>query len=334
MLPGVRILFALIALSFAILIFGFSALALFRTAHQNLASQPAWQPDWRTPVEIANAQRNDHHPASETQMLALLRVDPPATRSAPSIDSPPASAEQTPAPLQPAVQPPVEEAQSTRPERDSVVEVKPRQPAEAAADTANVDDHPTTGRPAEPLAATDAKPLEPATTPARADDAAKPTASNGSEATAAMDASRPPSVQVQMSSQPAPEPDAAASSAKAEQLATERARSETFAPTAEPPIKLAALPDALTSTTEAPPKAGQQSTKKPDAAELRAKRRARARLRARRLALARARAARLAQIQQATTNSPFYSAGFPMSASTATNATPNATPYGPPRAAP
>jgi hypothetical protein len=330
MLPGFRILFALIVLSFAILIFGFSALALFRTAHQNLASQPAWQPDWRTPVEIASAQRDDHHPASETQMLALLRVDPPATHPAPSIDRSPASAEQTPAPLQPATQPPVEEAQSTRPERDPALEAKPKQPAEAAADTANVDDHPTTGRPAEPLAATDAKPLEPATTPALADDAAKPASSNGSEAPAAMDASRPSSVQAQMSAPSARESGAAASSAKAE----EPARSETFAPTAEPPIKLAALPDALTSTTETTPSAGQQSTKKPDAAELRAKRRARARLRARRLALARARAARLAQIQQATTNSPFYSAGFPMSASTATNATPNATPFGPPRAAP
>jgi hypothetical protein len=109
------------------------------------------------------------------------------------------------------------------------------------------------------------------------------------------------------------------------------------APKSEPPIKLAALPDATTSPAEAGQQAGQQlSAKKADAAELRAKRRARARLRARRLALARARAAQLAQQQQATTTSPFYGSNVSatQNATSAANSTPNATPFGPPRGAP
>src|SRR5262245_30792131 len=84
MLPGIRILFALVVLSCAILVFGFGALALLRTAHQNLASQPAWQQEWRTPAEIANARRDDRPlPSSETQTLALLRVEPPTQSETP-----------------------------------------------------------------------------------------------------------------------------------------------------------------------------------------------------------------------------------------------------------
>ena len=98
---------------------------------------------------------------------------------------------------------------------------------------------------------------------------------------------------------------------------------------------LAALPDA-TASSEAMPQAGPEGVKKPDVAELRAKRRARARLYARRLALARERAARLAQTQQATTNSSFFGSNFRTTQNVANpqNATPNATPFNPPRGAP
>ena len=88
MLPGFRILAALVVLSVAMLIFGFGAVALLRTAHQNLASQPTWQPAWQTPVEVARAQRNERQQQpDETQTLALLRVDPPAPQAMPSADS-------------------------------------------------------------------------------------------------------------------------------------------------------------------------------------------------------------------------------------------------------
>src|SRR5262245_35683237 len=84
MLPGFRILLALVVLSFAILIFGFSALALLRTAHQSLASQPTWQQTWRTPDEIAKGQRDDRQQrASELQTLALLRVERPSPQPVP-----------------------------------------------------------------------------------------------------------------------------------------------------------------------------------------------------------------------------------------------------------
>jgi len=83
MLPGLRILFALVVLSFAILIFGFGAIALLRTAHEDFASQPTWQPGWRSPREVAMLPRTDP-PAARQETLALLRVDPPASPEPPN----------------------------------------------------------------------------------------------------------------------------------------------------------------------------------------------------------------------------------------------------------
>lgn len=72
MLPGFRFLFAAIALSMSILIFGLGAAALLRAAHEEFASSPSR----RTPPEPVFAQ-------SEAPTLALLRVEPPAADQAP-----------------------------------------------------------------------------------------------------------------------------------------------------------------------------------------------------------------------------------------------------------
>ena len=327
MLPGFRILFALVVLSFAILIFGFGALALLRTAHQNLASQPTWQPAWRTPVEIASTQHNDREQITNgTQTLALLRVDPPAPRPhsgmeglgvapAPATDAPPALS---------AVQEHGDEAPD-----NVATQVKSSQSAETSAVAAAIrNDRPIAAAGSDPVADAGDKTSAQTTTAPPADEAPKSTASNASAAPEAPQGASLPG-QVATSEPIAPDPDATAPAAKAAEAASETAKADPAAPNSELPIKLAALPDATTSSAEAGPQAGQQlSARKADAAELRAKRRARARQRARRLALARARAAQLAQQQQATATSPFYGSNV----STTQNATSaaNATPFGAP----
>jgi hypothetical protein len=336
MLPGFRILLALVVLSFAILIFGFSALALLRTAHQNLASQPTWQPAWGTPVGIANARHDDRPQlSSETQTLALLRVDPPAARPgygmegsgvalAPATDVPPA-----PSRVQ-------EQQHGDATPGSAATEVKSPRPAEkAAVAAANSADRPISPASPEPVAGAGDTTSAQTTTSAPADDAPKPTASNASAASEAPQDAGPPG-HVAASEPVAPDPDAAAASAKAAEATSETTNADLAAPKSEPPMKLAALPDATTTSSEGRPQAGSEGAKTLDAAELRAKRRARARLRARRLALAQARAARLAQTQQATANPSFYGSNFSttQNATNAANSTANVTPFGPPRGAP
>ncbi len=77
MLPGFRFLFAAIVLSMSVLVFGFGAAALLRTAHEEFASTPSWQPA----PETRFAQ---NHPAAppaaqpaSPPVLAMLRVDDP-----------------------------------------------------------------------------------------------------------------------------------------------------------------------------------------------------------------------------------------------------------------
>jgi hypothetical protein len=70
MLPGFRFLFAAIMLSMSILVFGLGATALLRTAHDEFANAPSWQPA----PETRFAQQND----ATKPVLAMLRVDEPA----------------------------------------------------------------------------------------------------------------------------------------------------------------------------------------------------------------------------------------------------------------
>ncbi len=79
MLPGFRFLFAAIILSTSILIFGLGAAALLRTAHEEFASAPAWQPA----PETRFAQAGDGTKDATKPVLALLRVD-----AAPKVEAP------------------------------------------------------------------------------------------------------------------------------------------------------------------------------------------------------------------------------------------------------
>jgi hypothetical protein len=67
MLPGIRILFAIVLLSVSVLIFGLGAAAFLRSAHENIASAPIWRP-----IETPLTARVDI--AQPT--LAMLRVEP------------------------------------------------------------------------------------------------------------------------------------------------------------------------------------------------------------------------------------------------------------------
>jgi hypothetical protein len=71
MLPGFRFLFAAIVLSMSILVFGLGAAALLRAAHEEFASTPRWH---ATPETVFAQQDEATRP-----VLAMLRVEPPAT---------------------------------------------------------------------------------------------------------------------------------------------------------------------------------------------------------------------------------------------------------------
>jgi hypothetical protein len=73
MLPGFRFLFAAIVLSMSILVFGFGAAALLRTAHEEFASTPSWQP----PPETRFAESRPAAQPGSQPVLAMLRVDDP-----------------------------------------------------------------------------------------------------------------------------------------------------------------------------------------------------------------------------------------------------------------
>jgi hypothetical protein len=76
MLPGFRFLFAAVALSMSVLVFGLGAAALLRAAHEEFASTPAW----RAPPETMFAQPSE----ATTPVLAMLRLDPPVVEQKPS----------------------------------------------------------------------------------------------------------------------------------------------------------------------------------------------------------------------------------------------------------
>jgi hypothetical protein len=114
MLPGLRFLFAAIALSMSILVFGLGAAALLRAAHEEVASSPSW----RVTPETQFAQQNE----ATRPVLAMLRLEPSAEQKAPepvaAVDAPaepaaiatmPAEPERIAA-LKPEVSPPAEAA--------------------------------------------------------------------------------------------------------------------------------------------------------------------------------------------------------------------------------
>jgi len=148
MLPGFRFLFAAIVLSMSILVFGFGAAALLRTAHEEFANTPTWQPA----PETRFAQSRE----ATQPVLAMLRVDDapkdapkdalktdqpgsdnaaataPVDQAATSAAEPPSPPEQIAA-LQPADTSPPEAAKPEAPLPEAPVAEPPPQ-AEVAAD--------------------------------------------------------------------------------------------------------------------------------------------------------------------------------------------------------
>src|SRR6201990_3171405 len=103
MLPGFRFLFAAVVLSMSVLVFGFGAAALLRTAHEEFANTPSWQPA----PETRFAQTPPAPQPATQPVLAMLRVaDPPkdAPKQAANTDQPaPNGTATTSATYQPAV---------------------------------------------------------------------------------------------------------------------------------------------------------------------------------------------------------------------------------------
>ena len=77
MLPGFRFLFAAIVLSMSILVFGFGAAALLRTAHEEFASTPSWQPAPETRFTQSRPAAPLAAQPGSPPVLAMLRVDDP-----------------------------------------------------------------------------------------------------------------------------------------------------------------------------------------------------------------------------------------------------------------
>jgi hypothetical protein len=158
MLPGFRFLFAAVVLSMSILVFGLGAAALLRTAHEEFANTPSWQPAPETRfVQSAAA------PLPATQpVLAMLRVDDPpkdASKQAADTDQPaPNVTVTTDATDQPAV------AAEPAPQPDQIAALRP------------ADSPPETAKPEAPTSeapATDSAPQAEAA-PAPADTSAAP----------------------------------------------------------------------------------------------------------------------------------------------------------------
>jgi len=298
MLPGIRFLFAAVALSVSILIFGLGAAALLRAAHEEFSSNSSWR---TAPEPPMLAQQPDTRP-----VLALLRFDPPP------------GAREVRADARTNVTQQVSAATSAPAEPEAVVESPPDSqkvaalgvqenstPAETpkvdatkveavAAPTASPDDTTTASVTATnpPAAGTEARV---ATT-----EEAKPAASDTSPAakteTTKSDTAR---------SDTADAKTAEAEPAKPEPATSEPAKSEPISAPDSAARKVAALGGSPVAVEEASAKkdAGEKAERKARArAEARAEAQAEARAKARkRLAAQRARLARLRQAAQQPT---------------------------------
>jgi hypothetical protein len=87
MLPSFRFLFAAIAFSMSVLVFGLGAAALLRTAHEEFSNNPFWHAATETTFQQQSEPKGP--------VLALLRVDPqPAAQETPADASPAAVADE------------------------------------------------------------------------------------------------------------------------------------------------------------------------------------------------------------------------------------------------
>jgi hypothetical protein len=145
MLPGFRFLFAAIVLSMSILVFGFGAAALLRTAHEEFASTPSWQP--------APETRFTQSPQASQPVLAMLRVDD-APQGAPKDTSKDMSkAEQSASNTAPADQAVTSAAEpQAEPEKIAALQPANSSPPEVAKETAKETTKPEAQMPDAPAA--------------------------------------------------------------------------------------------------------------------------------------------------------------------------------------
>src|SRR5690242_19762344 len=101
MLPGIRFLFAAIALSVSILIFGLGAAALLRAAHEEFSSNSSWRAAPQPPMVA-------QQPDANRPTLAMLRFDPPPGAREIATDAPAAVIPASPSSVLPATSAPAE----------------------------------------------------------------------------------------------------------------------------------------------------------------------------------------------------------------------------------
>ena len=173
MLPGFRFLFGAVVLSVSILVFGFGAAALLRTAHEEFTSTPSWQPA----PETRFAQSQESQASVPLPVLALLRVDdlPKEAATEPAKTEKPASndavttgaADQSAVPSAPTSSP--NRVVALQPAASTPIEPVKPEPQTVEAPVASGAPQVTTPAPAETLAVPDAAKLatiEPAPSPA------------------------------------------------------------------------------------------------------------------------------------------------------------------------
>jgi hypothetical protein len=244
MLPGFRFLFAAIVLSMSVLVFGFGAAALLRTAHEEFASTPSWQP----PPETRFAQSSPAAQPGSQPVLAMLRVDDPP--------------KETPKETLKADQPASDAAPATAPvDQTATVATEPASAPEKIAALPAVDSSPqeTTNQTARP-------------------EAAVPEASSVAEtqpqaATDAPAAADPTTTAQQPTIEAAPAPVVEIAQASREQASHEQASPEHAAPQAAPEPASAPIPvnpnsiSTRIATLGGPPVTIEPSKTKPDSAK-------------------------------------------------------------------
>jgi hypothetical protein len=264
MLPGFRFLFAAVVLSMSILVFGFGAAALLRTAHEEFANTPSWQPAPETRFALTPPP-----PQPATQpVLAMLRVDDPpkdAPKQAANTDQPaPNGTVTTGATDQPAVA--VEPA--SQPDKIAAL-----QPADSTAPETAKPEAPTSEAPVTDSAPQAEAAPAPADAPAPPDDATKLAATEPAPAPMSEAAPTPPAEAVAA----APEQPNAPSEVQANTISTR------IATLGGPPVTIA-------------PPAAKAASAKSDTSAVKKRQRARSELRRRR----NAERARLAKQTQQT----------------------------------
>ena len=175
MLPGFRFLFAAIVLSMSVLVFGFGAAALLRTAHEEFANTPSWQPA----PETQFAQSPPAFPPATQPVLAMLRVDDPPKDTPKEVVTADQPASNDTVTTGAADQPAASAEPSSEPDKVAALQPVDATPPETAKPAAPISEAPATDSPPQaeavlPPAVAEAVPAPAAAeAPAAPDDATK-----------------------------------------------------------------------------------------------------------------------------------------------------------------